>query len=158
MKKSILFFLTLLPFVVPFCLSAQGTTGGKNCIPCEQLMNLRLPDVTILEAKPMQSDSIEGQLIKVPFCRLLGRISKEIDFELLLPNSWNERFIMSGGGGFVGNIQNGFRDKVNLGYVTAGTDAGHKGSGVDASWGLDNMERQLDFGKLAVHLTAVVSK
>jgi hypothetical protein len=158
MKKSILFFLMVLPLVVPFCLSAQGTTGGKNCIPCEQLMNLRLPDVTRLEAKSMQSDSIEGQVIKVPFCRLLGKISKEIYFELLLPNSWNERFIMSGGGGFVGNIQNGFRDKVNLGYVTAGTDAGHKGSGVDASWGLDNMERQLDFGKLAVHLTAVVSK
>src|SRR3981189_2917032 len=116
MKKLILFFLMVLPLVVPFCLLAQVPSGGKNCIPCEQLMNLRLPDVTILEAKPMQSDSIEGQVIKVQVCSLLGRISKEIYFELLLPNSWNERFIMSGGGGFVGNIQNGFRDKVNLGY------------------------------------------
>ncbi|MBS1529992.1 MAG: tannase/feruloyl esterase family alpha/beta hydrolase [Bacteroidetes bacterium] len=121
-------------------------------------MNLRLPDVTILEAKPIQRDSIGGQSITVPFCHLLGRISKEIYFELLLPDKWNDRFLMSGGGGFVGAIQNSFRDKVNLGYVTAGTDAGHKGSGVDASWGLNNMERQLDFGRLAVHLTAVVSK
>ncbi|HWD87232.1 MAG TPA: tannase/feruloyl esterase family alpha/beta hydrolase [Mucilaginibacter sp.] len=121
-------------------------------------MNLRLPDVTILESKSMQGDSVQGQVIKVPFCHILGRISKEIYFELLLPDKWNERFIMSGGGGFVGDIENAFKDKVNLGYATAGTDAGHKGSPVDASWGLDNMERQLDFGKLAVHLTAVVSK
>ncbi len=158
MKKSTFFFLMLLPLFVPFCLLAQTPTSAKNCIPCEQLMNLRLPDVTILEAKPMQTATIEGQVIKVPFCHLLGRVSKEINFELLLPNQWNERFVMSGGGGFVGNIQNSFRDKLNAGYATAGTDAGHKGTGIDASWGLNNMERQLDFGKLAIHLTAVVSK
>ncbi len=158
MKKSTFFFLMMLQLLFPFCLLAQTSSDAKNCIPCEQLMKLRLPDVTILEAKSMQTYTIEGESIKVPFCRLLGRVSKEINFELLLPNQWNERFVMSGGGGFVGNIQNSFRDKVNLGYVTAGTDAGHKGTGIDASWGLNNMERQLDFGKLAVHLTAVVSK
>jgi len=157
MKRSTCFYL-MLPLLLPFHSLAQTSAEVKNCIPCEQLMNLRLPDVTILEAKGMQHDSIEGQVIKVPFCRLLGRISKEINFELLLPDTWNARFVMSGGGGFVGNIQNGMRDKVNTGYVTAGTDAGHRGSSVDASWGLDNMERQLDFGRLAVHLTAVVSK
>ncbi|HVW13191.1 MAG TPA: tannase/feruloyl esterase family alpha/beta hydrolase [Mucilaginibacter sp.] len=158
MKRSTFFFSVMLSLLTPVYLSAQESSDAKNCTPCEQLMNLRLPDVTILQAKAMQTDTIEGQVIKVPFCRLLGRISKEINFELLLPNAWNERFLMSGGGGFVGAIQNSFRDKVNLGYATAGTDAGHKGSGLDASWGLDNMERQLDFGKLAVHLTAVVSK
>lgn len=158
MEKLTFLFLMTLPTVIPFYLLAQIHSTSKNCIPCEQIMNLRLPDVTILEAKSMQIDTIEDQVITVPFCHVLARISKEINFELLLPNNWNERFLMSGGGGFVGNIQNNFRDKVNSGYVTAGTDAGHKGSGIDASWGLNNMERQLDFGKLAIHLTAVVSK
>ena len=65
---------------------------------------------------------------------------------------------MSGGGGFVGSIQNSFRSKVSEGYATAGTDAGHQGSGIKADWAFDNMERQLDFGKLAIHLTAAVSK
>src|SRR5437868_13509335 len=112
MKKLTVLFLMTLPTVTPVYLWAQIHPVPKNCISCEQLMNLRLPNVTMLEARPMQSDTIEDQIITVPFCHVLARISKEINFELLLPNEWNERFLMSGGGGFVGNIQNNFRDKV----------------------------------------------
>jgi feruloyl esterase len=139
-------------------LLAQINSNSKQCIPCEQLKDLRLPDVTILEAKSLKNDTIEGEVIAVPFCRVLGKISKEINFELLLPGQWNKRFLMSGGGGFVGSIQNGFRSAVNSGYATVGTDAGHKGSGIEADWALNNMERQINFGRLAIHLTAVVSK
>jgi feruloyl esterase len=154
MKKLI----ALLACIGPLVLPAQTNSNTKNCILCEQLKDLQLPDVTILEAKSFKKDSIEGQAITVPFCRVLGRIGKEINFELLLPSQWNQRFLMSGGGGFVGSIQNSFRYEVNSGYATVGTDAGHQGSAIDASWGLNNMERQIDFGKLAIHLTAVVSK
>lgn len=157
MKKLISIFALFAGFG-PFVLPAQVNSGSGKCIPCEQLKNLRLPDVTILEAKSLKKDTIEGQVITVPFCRILGRISKEINFELLLPNQWNKRFLMSGGGGFVGSIQNNMRADVNFGYATVGTDAGHQGSGLDASWSLNNMERQIDFGRLAIHLTAAVSK
>lgn len=157
MKKLIIFFTWSFAFL-PLVLPAQGSSRIKSCIPCEQLRKLRLPDVTILEAKSLKKDTIEGEVIKVPFCRVLGRISKEINFELLLPAQWNERFLMSGGGGFVGSIQNNLRPHVNDGYATVGTDAGHKGSGIDASWALNNMERQISFGRLAIHLTAAVSK
>lgn len=158
MKKLTAFFLTFT-FFGSVVLMAQQNAGTKKCIPCEQLKNLRLPDVTIIEAKSFKHDTIEGQSIAVPFCRILGRISKEINFELLLPDQWNKRFLMSGGGGFVGSIQNFLRDKVDSGYATVGTDAGHQeASGIDAAWALNNMERQIDFGRLAVHLTAAVSK
>jgi len=156
--KKLAALLVMLACFGPLVLPAQNNSNSKNCIPCEQLMRLRLPDITILEAKSFKKDSIEGQAITVPFCRVLGRISKEINFELLLPAQWNKRFLMSGGGGFVGSIQNSSRLEVNSGYATAGTDAGHKGSGIQADWALNNMERQIDFGKLAIHLTAVVSK
>jgi len=137
----------------------------KHCKPCEQLKNLQFPDVTILAAEHKISDTIGSPntpwipivIINKPFCRVLGRIGKEINFELLLPDETNGRFLMSGGGGFVGSIQNGFREEVNNGFVTAGTDAGHQG-GEDAKWAYDNMERQLNFGRLAIHRTAVVSK
>jgi Tannase and feruloyl esterase len=157
MKKLASYFL-LLASLEPLFSASQTNSNVKNCIPCEQLKTLRIPDVTILEARSQINDTIEREVITVPFCRLLCKISKEINFELLLPDKWNERFVMSGGGGFVGSIQNGFRSSVNSGYVTVGTDAGHQGSPVDASWGLNNMERQIDFGRLAVHLTAAVSK
>ncbi|MBS1748680.1 MAG: tannase/feruloyl esterase family alpha/beta hydrolase [Bacteroidetes bacterium] len=88
----------------------------------------------------------------------MGRIIREIEFELLLPQHWNGRLLMSGGGGFVGSIQNNLIDYVNRGYATVGTNTGHTGEGDQAGWALNNMERQLNFGRLGVHRTAVVSK
>lgn len=123
---------------------------GSPCMSCEEIKNLGFPEVRILEAEAVE----EG----VAHCRLLGVIGKEINFELLLPSEWNARFVMGGGGGFVGNIQNAARQKINEGYATVGTDTGHKGSGIKADWALNNMERQLNFGHLAVHRTAVVAK
>ncbi|MGB2848200.1 MAG: tannase/feruloyl esterase family alpha/beta hydrolase [Saprospiraceae bacterium] len=152
-------------FALMFFIGAASAQNVKFCKPCEELKNLQLPDVTILVAEDKASDTIKNPnepwmpttIINKPFCRVFGRISMEINFELLLPAENNGRFLMSGGGGFVGSIQNGFRDKVNDGFATAGTDAGHQG-GEDAKWAYNNMERQLNFGRLAIHRTAVVSK
>ncbi len=151
--------------LIPLILSGQVSINKKPCIPCESLQDLRLPDVTILKAESLLGDTVKSyetwmpaDVIKVPFCRVLGRISKEINFELLIPQQWNGRFLMSGGGGFVGSIQNNLREYVNQGFATAGTDTGHQGNGLTADWALNNMERQLNFGRLAVHRTAVVSK
>ena len=153
-------------FVLVLLINVASAQNVKPCKPCEQLKNLQLPDVTILSVEAKISDTIKDPsqpwippaIINKPFCRVLGRISKEINFEILLPQESNGRFLMSGGGGFVGSIENGFREKVNQGFATAGTDAGHHGNPVDASWAYNNMERQLNFGRLAIHRTAVVSK
>ena len=159
MTKILTFILAAaLSSIMSLPLLSQSVSNTRNCIPCEQLKSLGIPDAVVLQAKSLTHDTIDGQVINVPFCYVTGRISKEINFELLLPANWNKRFLMSGGGGFVGSIQDEFRSKVNSGFVTAGTDAGHQGSPIQATWGLNNMERQLDFGKLAIHLTAEVSK
>ncbi len=154
--KSSIGILGLLCGFVPFILFSQSNTPSKPCLPCEQMKDLRLPDVTILSAVSFLRDTTSG--ITVPFCRLTGRISKEINFELILPQQWNGRFLMSGGGGFVGSVENYLRDRANDGYASAGTDTGHQGSGASAEWALNNMERQINFGRLGVHRTAVVSK
>lgn len=152
-------------FALMCFVSAVSAQSVKFCKPCEELKNLQFPDVTILVAEAKTTDTfkhpnepwIPTAIINKPFCRVLGRISEEINFELLLPNEGNGRFLMSGGGGFVGSIQNSFLEEVNKGFATAGTDAGHQG-GADAKWAYNNMERQLNFGRLAIHRTAVVSK
>ena len=120
------------------------------CIACEELANLRIPDVTISQVEQVQEP--------VPHCKVTGVIGSEINFELLLPEKWNSRFAMGGGGGFVGSVQNMAASSIVKGYATAGTDTGHKGHGLKADWALDNMERQVNFGHLAVHRTAVTSK
>jgi feruloyl esterase len=164
MKITTYIFGLILGFV-PLILPGQILADKKNCIPCEQLQNLRLPDVSILKIESLPSDTIKSQVnwiptvvIKVPFCRVLGKISKEINFELLVPQQWNGRFLMSGNGGFAGSIQNSLRGYVNEGYAVSGTDTGHQGFELLADWALNNMERQLNFGRLAIHRTAVVSK
>jgi len=123
----------------------------KNpCKPCEEIKNVRLPDVTISQTEQIQEPN--------PHCKVTGIIGTEINFEVLLPNDWNSRFVMGGGGGFVGSVQNLASPSINKGYATAGTDTGHKGNGLKADWALNNMERQVNFGHLAVHRTAVTSK
>lgn len=128
------------------------------CIPCSELKNLRLPDVTINLSEQISPDSTNKDYDVKSHCKVAGVIGKEINFELLLPDSWNGRFAMGGGGGFVGNIQNMARYSVNRGFATAGTDTGHEGDGLKAGWALNNMERQVNFGHLAIHRTAAVAK
>ena len=113
---------------------------------CAQLTQLKLPDVRITEAVAVPASSTG---IKVAHCRVTGVIGTEIKFALLMPDDWNRKFLMGGGGGFVGSVQNQAQFVVNAGYATAGTDTGHTGGTTDATWALNNLERQVNFGYLA---------
>ncbi len=153
----------LLIFFAFSCTILSAQTK-QLCSPCEKLKELQLADVTILTVESSASDTIASEgwipeiMITVPFCKITGTISKEINFELFVPHQWNGRFLMAGNGGFAGRIQNNFRHYTNEGYAVGATDTGHQGSEVSAAWAFNNMERQLNFGRLAVHRTAVVSK
>ena len=133
-------------------LAAGQSSNGK----CADLMSLRLPDLKMSEAVAVPAASSRSDS-----CGALPRDRRDrrrIRFSLLLPDNWNQKFFMGGGGGFVGSIQNSAQSTVNQGFATAGTDTGHQGNGTDASWAHNNLERQLNFGYLAVHRTAEMSK
>jgi feruloyl esterase len=146
------FQITLAAVFIFNGLCAQTTHEQEkiSCLPCEEIKNISIPDVTISHSEQIQEPT--------PHCKVSGIIGTEINFELLLPIDWNARFVMGGGGGFVGSVQNMASSSINKGYATAGTDTGHKSNGLKADWALDNMERQVNFGHLAVHRTAVTSK
>ena len=99
-------------------------------------------------------------------CRVRGTIDDEIRFELLLPlpADWNGRFLMGGGGGYVGSVQNqalqfaGPESVLSRGFATVGTDTGHRGLGIDASWALNRPDREVNFGHRAIHVTAETAK
>jgi hypothetical protein len=133
-------------------IAAEQSANGK----CSELTGLRLPDLKITEAAAVPAAS--SGPIRAAHCRVTGVIGTEIRFQLLLPDNWNQKFFMGGGGGFVGSIQNSAQSTVNLGFATAGTDTGHQGAGTDASWAHNNIERQVNFGYLGVHRTAETSK
>jgi feruloyl esterase len=140
-------------------LGAAGQTARptpSTSAGCAQLTALGLPDVKISEAAAVPA-AASGAL-RAAHCRVTGVIGTEIRFSLLLPDDWNQKFFMGGGGGFVGSIQNSAQSTVNIGYATAGTDTGHQGVLTDASWAHNNLERQVNFGYLAVHRTAETAK
>ena len=126
-------------------------------VTCESLTALRLPDVRITEATAVAARPEAKIGAKVAHCRVAGVIGREIRFMVLLPTEWNRRFLMGGGGGFVGAVATPV-EEVNAGYATGGTDTGHQGSGIQAGWALGNLERQLNYGHLAIHRTTEVAK
>jgi len=139
--------------VLSVVLSAQNPSPHRDCAG---LTNLTLPDIKISEAVTVPA-ATSGQ-IRAAHCRVTGVIGTEIRFSLLLPDTWNGKFMMGGGGAFVGTIDNMERATVNAGYATVGTDTGHQGNLFDASWALNNLERQVNFGYVAVHRTAETAK
>ncbi|HUR46533.1 MAG TPA: tannase/feruloyl esterase family alpha/beta hydrolase, partial [Candidatus Saccharimonadales bacterium] len=132
--------------------------ASSHHLSVEELQRLRLPDVTLESAKQVTPDRAKNPQAAA-HVEVKGFIGGTIRFELLLPENWNERFTMGGGGGFVGTVQNAARDSINRGFATVGTDTGHQSSaGVTAEWALDNLEAKVNFGHLAVHRTAEVAK
>ena len=119
---------------------------------------MRLPDVELESVNAMAPDLQKNPSAK-NMVQVKGIIGGTIHFELLLPDDWSGRFVMGGGGGFVGTVQNSARDSANHGFATIGTDTGHQSeTGHMAGWAFNNMEAQLNFGYLAVHRTAEVAK
>src|SRR2546427_2566159 len=129
-----------------------------NRISVEELRQVRLPEV-VLESVTQVSPGAQNKPNAAAYIEVKGVIGEHIRFELLLPEAWNGRFVMGGGGGFVGTVQNAARDSVNKGYATVGTDTGHQSEpGYLARWALDDLEAKVNFGYLAVHRTAEVAK
>jgi len=151
-KFGAMIFSLFMSIILISCNSDSDKTKSRGQAICDVASIPELPDVTITK--------ITQELDYAPHCKIVGVIGKEIKFELLLPEKWNGKFVMGGGGGFVGSVVNTALSygALEAGYATVGTDTGHEGHPLDASWGLNNMERIVNFGHLAVHRTAVTAK
>jgi len=103
------------------------------------------------------------------FCKVTGIVkphnpsSPNLEFEVNLPAAWNHRALQMGGGGYDGSLVTGLTVYANeipssdpplkQGYVTLGSDGGHKGkAGFDGSFGMDD-EALANFGKQSVKKT-----
>ncbi len=139
--------------VATTALAASATASVASTGECNVAGIPSFPDMSVISADAVSEPAA--------YCRVIGRIGTETEFELLLPDEWNGKFIMGGSGGFAGNFDNMANDAFNVvtdGWATVSTDTGHKGSNIVASWALNNLERQVSFGFQAVHRTAVTSK
>jgi feruloyl esterase len=96
-----------------------------------------------------------------PFCRVVGIIEKEINFEVWLPRDWNGKFQGVGNGGLTGAINYpAMGEALAQGYATASTDTGHRTQQgfFEDEWLEGHPERLVNFAYRAHHLMAVTSK
>lgn len=156
-------------FVLAVAIAATLTSEFARARDCAALANLELPGIRIDKAEPSTGEEAPPENLPpgvpsrrseaiVPHCRAEGVISEEIQFELLLPDDWNGKFLMGGGGGFVGSLGFQGRFSVNRGYATVATDTGHQAAGIRAEWAQNHLERQVNYGYLGVHRTAEAAK
>jgi feruloyl esterase len=138
---------------------AQDTRIAKSAASdCAALGTAAIAEVRITAATVVAVPEQSREPRRVAHCRVSGVIGKETQFVLLLPDDWNRRFFMGGAGGFAGTVGNMAQSSLNSGYATAGTDGGHEANGLTAGWALNNQDRLIDYGYLAVHRTADVAK
>ena len=103
------------------------------------------------------------------FCKVTGIIRNAtaspavFEFEVNLPDQWNGSALQMGGGGYDGSLVNalgpytlqpaGEDTPLKRGYVTLGSNGGHRGGrGFDGRFGLDD-EALLNYGKESVKKT-----
>lgn len=144
-------------FCLLLCSTGVALAVSSPVLTPAEVSGLQLPDVEI-ESATHQDGAKGNENTRLPYLEVRGVIGGSIRFELLLPDDWNSRFVMGGGGGLVGSVQNAARRYVNDGFATVGTDTGHQADGTDGSWALDNLEALVNFGHVAVHRTAEVAK
>ena len=157
-------------------LGAASEAASSSPAQCTALAALTIPASDI--GKPTNGAVIESAAliakdgpgnIDGEFCKVIGLIkpmdpkAPDIEFEVNLPSEWNGRMLQLGGGGYDGNLVTGLTayagepagqpTPLAAGYVTLGSDSGHKSKmGFDGSFAL-NDEARLNFGRLSVKKT-----
>lgn len=174
----------LVPLIAVMTLSAtpgasQDSTLAKRCetMAGHNLRpGLHVDTATYSPASPAQAPAGPGgpPLPALPaHCRVEGTIdphvgadgkSYAIGFALALPDEWNGRFLLQGGGGLNGSVgaptgpvAAGDRPALARGFAVISHDSGHKGAVFDASF-MSDQRAALDFAEASVRTVTLVGK
>ncbi len=165
--------LAALAFGVPASSGAQSGEVGTNdrAAACEALAGHQDGDLQVTGATyyPRGRHESTGTglppLVMPPHCLIEGVINERegaggvtygIRFELALPEDWNGRYLLQGGGGLNGSVRpatgpvaSGDRNALSRGFAVASHDSGHQGAGFDNSFYADQ-RAALDFAEASV--------
>ena len=125
----------------------QGDHGGHghHGIKCTALAGKTIGGASIVSATELAASSTLAA-----YCKVVGLIEPKLNFELRLPTTWNRKLHYGGGGGYNGAIPPVVSAALNAGYAQVSSDSGHQGSGLDASFALNDQQAALLFGSLSV--------
>jgi feruloyl esterase len=162
--------------------SALASAAGRDCA---SMMSAQAAGVTIQKAEQMPALPVGSSInagmapikleVALPsYCRLDGIVDPRkgvngvaygIGFALALPDNWNGRFYLQGGGGLNGSVgmplgaqAAGNDPALARGYAVVAMDSGHQGRGPFDAGFLADQKAALDFYYLAVGRITVVAK
>ena len=127
---------------------------------CGDIIYLSDADNSILSATlfPAQPDQPE-------MCVVRGVISPEVRYIVNLPSRWNGRLYMHGNGGYAGEALDDEAGRlarlkaIRHGFAAVFTNTGHDAATEPGgAWAHNNLQKEIDFGFRAVHLTALTAK
>jgi feruloyl esterase len=152
---------------------AQEAPTPLPAAACPALMGMAIPAPAIglptqgatVQSAAMVADTAEGNS-NGAFCKVTGIVkprntgSPNLEFEVNLPVSWNRRALQMGGGGYDGTLVTGLTgftlqpagvaNPLKQGYVTLGSDGGHKAAAnFDGTFAMDD-EALLNFGQQSI--------
>ncbi len=161
----------------------DSTVKGNDPSHCESLMSFKASGLDVIIKKTTSIPT--GPVPAIPYspgypgtlpayCRVDGVIDQRtghdgkpyaIGFAIALPDNWNGRFMMQGGGGLngsvaqpIGSVAAGDKPALERGFAVITTDSGHQSSnGFDGSFFADQ-EAALDFLYQAVGKVAEAGK
>jgi Tannase and feruloyl esterase len=112
---------------------------------CEALVGKTIGGATLSAA-----DVVYATATAPTYCRVRGLIEPKLNFELRLPRKWNHKLHYGGGGGYNGAIPPANDAALLQGYAQVSSDSGHQGSGLDASFIVNDPHAAELFGSLSV--------
>lgn len=149
-----------------FCAAAFGqqlpptSTAIRPDMECAPLAELTVPAYSILSATQLEASG--GARTR---CRIVGVLPPEIVFEVIMPDSWNGRILMTGNGGYAGTSPDARSrrrrsDQVaSMGFVSVYTNTGHDRQAEPlGTFALNSRQKEIDYSFRAVRLTILTAK
>ena len=158
-------------FLFAWCLALvvvqPATAATPQACNAETIARTAPAGTSIIKATPIAATATEPE-----FCQVDAQVTTQgnsVNVRLRLPLTWNGKFMFHGVGGFAGSVEPNPPSATNMnsmlpgllrGYAVASTDTGHQGpgTGVDASWALNNRAKEIDYGHRGAHAATLAGK
>ena len=139
-----------MKYVSVLILTLAASAAGQTSTKCSDLNKFKLPGVNLVITK---AEIVPASASVLAHCQAEGMMNERtgaggktygIGFAVALPDNWNNRFLMQGGGGYNGSVRPpvggaaaGDEPGLARGFAVASTDSGHKGATFDTSYNID---------------------
>ncbi len=141
----------------------EALTAAAGESICEAVVAADLSETADAPVQITAADKVKAVGSIPTYCQVSGYVASSVGFEVGLPTPWNGKLIEVGCGGHCGAPPEAYFSgacgaHLRKGYACLVSDMGHRGTGGDGLWAVDNLQARIDWGYRATHVVAVAGK